>query len=83
MPRLWHDRKCTPAATATRKPLLSFRLSGLFLLRLAERQFHGLLFQDPPRSTRRLNSPDPLGLRTPEAANLAANRGFAPVPQEG
>jgi hypothetical protein len=54
MPRLWHGRKCTPADTATRKPLLSFRLSGLFLLRLAERQFLGLLFQEPPRSTRRL-----------------------------
>ena len=85
MPRLWHLRKCTPADdTATRKPLLSFRLSGLFLLRLAERQFLGLLFQEPPRSTRRLCSPDPLGLQTAaEAAIFAANRGFAPVPQEG
>jgi hypothetical protein len=54
MPRLWHPRKCTPAAPphTTRNPLLSFRLSGLFLLRFAERQFAGLLFQLPPRSTR-------------------------------
>ncbi len=37
---------------ATRNPSLLFRLSGLFLLRLAERRFLGLLFQEPPRSTR-------------------------------
>ena len=36
----------------TRKPLLLFRLSGVFLLRLAERVFLGLLFQEPPRNTR-------------------------------
>ncbi len=84
MPRLWHDRKCTPAAdTATRKPLLSFRLSGLFLLRLAERQFLGLLFQEPPRSTRRLCGPDPLGHTSAKIKIFLANRGFAPVPQEG
>ena len=84
MPRPWRLRKCTPAGnTATRKPLLSFRLSGLFLLRFAERQFLGLLFQEPPRSTRRLYSPNPLGQTTAEAAIFAANRGFAPVPQEG
>jgi hypothetical protein len=29
-----------------------FRLSGLFLLRFAERQFLALLFQLPPRITR-------------------------------
>lgn len=29
-----------------------FRLSGVFLLRLAERTFLGLLFQEPPRITR-------------------------------
>ena len=61
MPRLWHSRTCTPAdITATRKPLLSLRLSGGFLLRLAGRQIHGLLPQDPPRSTWRRNGPDPL-----------------------
>jgi hypothetical protein len=32
--------------------MLLFRLSGLFLLRFAERQFRASLFQAPPRSTR-------------------------------
>ena len=36
----------------TRNPLLLFRLSGVLLLRFAERQFSGLLFHEPPRSTR-------------------------------
>jgi hypothetical protein len=40
------------ATTTTRKPLLLLRLSGVFLLRFAERQFLGLLFQEPPRNTR-------------------------------
>jgi len=35
-----------------RNPMLLLRLSGSLLLRLAARQFLGLLFQDPPRSTR-------------------------------
>ena len=35
-----------------RNPMLSFRLSGSFLLRLAARRFLGLLFHDPPRKTR-------------------------------
>ena len=35
-----------------RKPRLLLRLSGLFLLRFAERQFLALLFQLPPRFTR-------------------------------
>jgi hypothetical protein len=35
-----------------RKPTLLLRLSGLFLLRLATRQFSALLFQLPPRITR-------------------------------
>ena len=39
------------AETTTRNPRLLFRLEGGFLSRLAERQFRGLLFQDPPRST--------------------------------
>jgi len=38
---------------ANRKPRLLFRLSVVFLLRLAERRFCGLLFQEPPRTTRR------------------------------
>ena len=37
---------------AKRKPLLLFRFVGVFLLRLAERRFCGLLFQEPPRRTR-------------------------------
>jgi hypothetical protein len=35
----------------TRKPRLLFSLSRAFLLRLAERQFLGLLFHEPPRSS--------------------------------
>ena len=35
-----------------RKPILLFRLSGLLLFRLADRQFSALLFQLPPRITR-------------------------------
>jgi hypothetical protein len=35
-----------------RKPMLLFRLSGVLLLRLADRQFSALLFQLPPRITR-------------------------------
>ena len=62
--------------------MLLFRLSGLFLLRFAERQFLGLLFQDPPRSTRRLYSPNPLGQRTTKAAIFAATRA-SPWTQEG
>ena len=38
---------------ASRNPRLLFRLSGVFLLRLAERTLRGLLFQEPPRFTRR------------------------------
>ncbi len=38
---------------ASRKPVLLFRLSGSSLLRLAERALSGLLFQPPPRTTRR------------------------------
>jgi hypothetical protein len=40
------------AVWAGRKPMLLFRLAGLFLLRFAERQFWASLFQEPPRSTR-------------------------------
>ena len=38
--------------TTTRNPLLLFVFVGLFLLRLAERQFCGSLFHEPPRKTR-------------------------------
>ena len=44
----------------TRKPLLLFVFVGLFLLRLAERQFLGLLFHEPPRKTRNAPSAYPL-----------------------
>ena len=44
--------KAARADWARRKPMLLFRLSALFLLRLAERRFSGLLFQEPPRNTR-------------------------------
>lgn len=37
---------------ARRNPLLLFRLPVVFLLRLADRKFCGLLFQEPPRRTR-------------------------------
>ena len=43
---------------ARRKPMLLFVLSGLFLLRFAERTLCGLLFQEPPRFTRL--APDPI-----------------------
>jgi hypothetical protein len=36
-----------------RKPRLLFRLSVVVLFRLAARRFCGLLFQEPPRTTRR------------------------------
>ena len=39
-------------ALARRNPRLLFRLSGVFLLRLAERTLCGLLFHEPPRFTR-------------------------------
>jgi hypothetical protein len=32
--------------------MLLLRLSGVFLLRLAERKFLGVLFHEPPRNTR-------------------------------
>ena len=36
----------------TRKPMLSFRLFGLFLLRIAHRALFVVLFHEPPRNTR-------------------------------
>ena len=47
--QFWHQRVLGTPHT-TRKPLLLLlRLEGLLLLRYAERQFLGLLFQEPPR----------------------------------
>src|SRR5690606_20526122 len=37
---------------AKRKPTLLFRFDVSFLLRFADRRFSGLLFHDPPRTTR-------------------------------
>lgn len=48
-------------AWARRKPRLLFRLSDVFLLRLAERTLCGLLFQEPPRSAREPPWPTPRG----------------------
>jgi len=42
----------TDAVLERRKPMLLLRLPGVLLLRLATRQFCGLLFHDPPRMTR-------------------------------
>ena len=44
--------RSTCGARASRKPRLLFRLSGVFLLRFAARQFPASLFQLPPRFTR-------------------------------
>ena len=46
----------TRGAWTSRKPLLLLRFDGLFLLRLAERRFRGLLFQEPPRTTARTST---------------------------
>ena len=53
---------------AKRKPVLLFRLSGVFLLRLADRLLFGLLFQEPPRSTRRGSESEPVGSSTGDVA---------------
>ena len=46
-----HREDDTPNPQLTRKPTLLLRLSRVLLLRLAERQFTGLLFHEPPRSS--------------------------------
>jgi hypothetical protein len=45
----------------SRKPLLLLRFVGWFLLRLAERTFLGLLFQEPPRRSSALHLHAPEG----------------------
>ena len=57
---------------ARRKPMLLFRLSGLFLLRLATRTLFSLLFHEPPRKT-------PSG--APRISGSARNR-FDPSAQQ-
>ncbi len=46
------DRPIRWSVLARRKPRLLFRFVGVFLFRLAERRFCGLLIQEPPRLTR-------------------------------
>lgn len=55
-----NPKKNVDAPTATtRKPLFLFLLSGLFLLRAAQRTFLSLLLKAPPRSTRGVLSLSP------------------------
>jgi len=61
-------------AWARRKPMLSLRLSGVFLLRLAARTLRGLLFQEPPRSDREPPRPAP-GRYSTRAVCAACRRG--------
>ena len=50
----------------TRKPILLLRLSGLLLLRAAERALAASLFHDPPRSTRAQSQGTPQNGTLPE-----------------
>jgi hypothetical protein len=45
------------AAAANRNPMLLLRLSGVLLLRFAERRLLALLFHEPPRNTRPVTYP--------------------------
>lgn len=44
---------------ARQKPWLLFAFEAVFLLRFADRRFRGLLFQEPPRTTRRAHARGP------------------------
>src|SRR5262249_43141214 len=55
-------------SSSTRKPIVSLRKSGAYLLRRALRQRCPLLFQDPPRSTRLVPATGPVGSTSGEAA---------------
>ena len=46
-------KKTKHYSNTTRIPLLVFRLSGVLLLRFAQRTLFGSLFQEPPRKTRK------------------------------
>lgn len=46
-----------------RKPKLSLRLSGVFLLRYEGRQSSVVLFHEPPRTTRRAGTGEPRSRR--------------------
>ena len=62
------------AVLTTRNPLLSFRFSGEFLSRFAERRFLGLLFHEPPRSTRADHEPARLPVHPCGAAGWPERR---------
>ena len=60
-----HPHSGSGAAWATRRPKslwkrLLLRLAGPFLLRFDARRFLALLFQEPPRNTRRLTGQWPV-----------------------
>lgn len=69
----------------TRKPMLLLRLSGVLLLRAAERALSALSFQDPPRTARATSQGAPqncalrskygfLGAGTQKKASAASRR---------
>ena len=59
----------------TRKPRLLFRLSVVFLLRFAERRSSGLLFQEPPRTTRRQGAVQASGVLARSTGRPGRSRG--------
>ena len=67
--RPWPRRLRRRGVLATRKPLLSFRLPARFLLRAPGPTFAALLFQEPPRTTRRLGAGQAPGTGCPRGAN--------------
>ncbi len=54
--------------------MLLFRFSASFLLRLAEPRFLGLLFQEPPRNTRRQGTGQASRLGRPPGANQPSRK---------
>ena len=71
---LWTLRSTKPSRKPTRKPRLLLRLPGVLLLRLAERKFVPVLFQEPPRLTR--FEPDALVLRPKLMTGFAHSKFF-------
>ena len=67
--RPWPRRLRRRGVLETRKPLLSFRLAVVFLLRAPGRRFSALLFQEPPRTTRRPGAGQAPGTGCPRGAN--------------
>src|SRR5262249_30285665 len=80
----------TRAGQATRKPMLSLRKSGGYLLRRAARHWWPLLFPEPPPRTRRAPPPRPGRVAAPRppaavagaqpGAHPHAMRRYAPLP---